>query len=159
METFRLVLETFRYSTYPNLPVFDDQFMKITLLGTVKMSLRNLTTVGCTEQSSHVGSLRNFQVLTELHINCSLMVQNDCNLQGVLPVPLHKLQLDDKTIRQKSIYKRLIRHALSGNNLQALRLERVVLKTSQCIRLEKTYSYLSKIWREKRLLPTCPSHS
>lgn len=153
-------LEVFDFSTSPDISdsMFDASLIKNTLLATVSATLRTLTILGPTKYSGFIGSLRNFQVLKELHTDWSLLVRNNCNLQAVLPVSLHHLELDDNKVRSKYVYKRLMKKALSGKLLGVLQLEHVTLTTPECKQLDETYRSLRQKCSEKGLILTVRAH-
>lgn len=126
-------------------------------LATVKTTLRTLKILGRTNYSSPIRSLRDFEVLTELHVNWPLLILKDCDLQAVLPASLRDLQLNDPIIHHKDIYKRLITNALSDILLGVLHLKHITLKTPGCKQLNTTYRYLQHKCREEGLILSVPS--
>lgn len=152
-------LEVFTYSTETPMMFskFDASLIRAALIANAKTSLRALTILGPIDYPGFMGSLREFEVLTVLHTHWSVLVKNDCNLQAVLPVSLHVLQLNDKMTRCKKIYKRLMENAVSGNLSGDLQLEHVTLTAEDVSKLEETCHDLQRWCRERGLILTLTS--
>ena len=152
-------LEVFSYATKTPMifSEFNAPLIRDALIINVKSSLRALTILGPIDYPGFMGSLREFEVLTVLRTQWSLLVKNDCNLQAVLPVSLHVLQLDDKIIRCKKIYKRLMENAVSGNRSGDLQLEHVTLTAEDVSKLEETCHDFQRWCRERGLILTFTS--
>ena len=151
-------LEIFNYSTKTSMmfSMFDASCIRDALIANVKTSLRALTILGPIDYSGSMGSLREFEVLSVLHTHWSLLIK-DCNLQTVLPVSLHVLQLDDKITRCKKIYKGLMENAVSGNLTGDLQLEHVTLTAEDVRNLEEICHNLQQECRERGLVLTLTS--
>ncbi|CAD6588394.1 MAG: hypothetical protein ASARMPRED_003546 [Alectoria sarmentosa] len=152
-------LEVFSYATKTPMifSEFNAPLIRDALITNVKSSLRALTILGPIDYPGFMSSLREFEVLTVLRTQWSLLVKNDCNLQAVLPVSLHVLQLDDKIIRCKRIYKRLMENAVSGNLSGDLQLEYVTLIAEDVRKLEETCHDLQQKCRVRGLMLTLTS--
>ena len=104
-------------------PMIKASLIKDTLLATAKTTLRTLTILTFHEQYDSIGSLRDFEVLTELHNNWSLLVRRAYILQTVLPASLHHLKLEDEMDDGSDDYSNFVQEALCANRSGILHLE------------------------------------
>lgn len=134
-----------------NPPIIEASLIKDTLLATAKTTLRTLTILAFHEPYDSIGSLRDFEVLTELHTNWSLLVRRASILQTVLPASLRHLKLEDEMDDGSDDYRDFVQDALSANRSGTLHLETITLTTLGWKKLDKLYCHLHQVCREQGL--------
>lgn len=146
-------LEVFKLSCVDQSTI-EPSFIKEILLSTVKTSLRTLNILPDLGCQNFMGSLRDFEVLTDLHTNWPLLIKPGHNLQAVLPTSLHHLRLDDSKMHRANICKKVLQEILSGNDLGDLHLKHVTFGTQDIEVLGKPYQRLQKYCYERGLTLT-----
>ena len=120
-------LEVFKLSCVGSSTV-EPSLIKETLLLNLKTSLRTLTILADNGCQAFMGSLRGFEVLTELHTNWPVLIKPDRKLQETLPASLQQLKLDDSKIHRAENCKTVLQDVLSGNELGDLHLKDVTFR-------------------------------
>ncbi len=121
-------LETFTFSIDhgQNHLNFDARWLRNALLAQARTTLRTLTVLGLPEQLFFMGSLRDFEVLTNLHMGWNLLLSPmQAQLSAVLPKSLCHLRLHDPEFHNARIYKALLHDTLRAKVSRTLHLERL----------------------------------
>ena len=146
-------LEVFKLSCVGPSTV-EPSLIKDILLLTVKTTLRKLTILADGGCQSFMGSLRGFEVLTELHTNWPLLIERDRKPKELLPASLQHLKLDDSRIHCAGTCKEVLRDVLCGNELGDLHLKDVTFVMPEIEILGNSYRCLQKYCYEQGLTLT-----
>ena len=134
--------------------LFDPFLLRATLLSQAKATLRKLTILGDRGIDSFMGSLRSFQVLSEIYTDWSLLyLDSDDWPSRVLPASLRTLNLCDRlncsTNRCANRYGSLVQSSISAKATAVPGFE--VLKVTEINSSAETY------WGNNLLLESMPS--
>lgn len=126
--------QNYRLSTYEECcEGFDASLIRDVLLSDTKSTLQNLTILGPPMRLSYMGSLREFEVLTELHTHWELSLPNaKAQFSAAIPESLLRLWLNDVELRDASTYGMILRDTLSNKLSGDLHLRYLTIITPGC---------------------------
>ncbi|CAD6588679.1 MAG: hypothetical protein ASARMPREDX12_003411 [Alectoria sarmentosa] len=147
-------LQTFTFSTYNGVIylILNPSLIRDALLSLAKTTLQTLTILGHPKKLSFMGSLREFEVLAELHTHRALLLPTtQAQLSAVLPKSLRRLSLIDEKVRDAVTYQTTLRDTLSSKLAGSLLLQHVSFETPDFDGLSDDHFILQRDCNEKGL--------